>query len=414
MKKASLALSLLALSVSGAWAQSSVTMYGILDVGASYTSGLKGGSVKHLVSGIMDGSRLGMRGNEDLGGGYRAVFTMESRIEADSGGISNRPPSGSQLPDRLNTATLLGLPAQLQPVVTSVAGSIGGTVGVNLDPGSRFWDRQIFAGFVTPMGAVLVGRQYTPAYQVNAEFDVMQTQSSLSAGQVAAFPATIDIRQSNSVQYVIQQGPLSGAAMVAAGEGSASTGRFMGLMAMYRSDAFSVGAGYNTRDNEAGQKSLTSFVVGASAALGPGKVTALFAKATDDNPSGLGSIGAALRANPATAAFATTVQNAFTNGLKQDATLMHAGYRMKMDAHTFYVAYSKFNDKTRFNADTDSYGAAYTYSFSKRTDINVVLTHFNNKGLGQAAPGQAGFLGGVTEKAGADSNNFAVGLRHRF
>jgi len=43
-----------------------------------------------------------------------------------------------------------------------------------------------------------------------------------------------------------------------------------------------------------------------------------------------------------------------------------------------------------------------------------VLTHFNNKNLAQAAPGQAGFLGGVTASAGTDSNNWAVGLRHRF
>ncbi|WP_310385305.1 porin, partial [Roseateles sp.] len=94
--------------------------------------------------------------------------------------------------------------------------------------------------------------------------------------------------------------------------------------------------------------------------------------------------------------------------------LMHIGYKMTMGSNTFYTAYSKLDDKTSFNADTQSYGAAYTYSFSKRTDVNVVLTHFDNKGLGQLAPGQAGFLGGVTTSAGTDSNSFAVGLRHRF
>jgi hypothetical protein len=51
---------------------------------------------------------------------------------------------------------------------------------------------------------------------------------------------------------------------------------------------------------------------------------------------------------------------------------------------------------------------------SKRTDLNVVLTHFDNKNLAQAAPGQAGFLGGVTKSAGTDSNSFALGVRHRF
>ena len=41
------------------------------------------------------------------------------------------------------------------------------------------WDRQIYVGLVTPFGAVLAGRQYTPAYELSAAFDVMGTQSSL-------------------------------------------------------------------------------------------------------------------------------------------------------------------------------------------------------------------------------------------
>ena len=71
-------------------------------------------------------------------------------------------------------------------------------------------------------------------------------------------------------------------------------------------------------------------------------------------------------------------------------------------------------DRRAANADVASYGAAYSYALSKRTDINVVLTHFDNKNLAQAAPGQAGFLGGVTKSAGTDSNSLALGVRHRF
>ena len=48
---------------------------------------------------------------------------------------------------------------------------------------------------------------------------------------------------------------------------------------------------------------------------------------------------------------------------------------------------------------------------SKRTDLNAVLTHFDNKDLAQAAPGQAGFLGGLTTSAGTDSNSLALGIR---
>jgi predicted porin len=254
--KQKLLFTLLATASAAACAQNAVTLYGIVDGGVTYTSGVRGGNVKQMVSGIMDGSRLGVRVSEDLGGGWRALATMESRLELDTGGLSNRPISGSQLPDRVSQATRLGLPAALQPVVAGVAGSIGNTVGVNV--AGNFWDRQVFLGLVTPVGAVLAGRQYTPAYEVNATFDTLGAQSSLSAGQVASLPSSIDIRQSNSVQYRIVLGGLTASAMVAAAEGSTSTGVFMGAMAMYKAGPFHVGAGYNTRENERGQKSLTS------------------------------------------------------------------------------------------------------------------------------------------------------------
>ncbi len=392
-------------------AQSSLTAYGILDVGVSQVSGLKGGSVKQLSSGIMDGTRLGFRGTEDLGGGWRALFTAEARIEADNGTSTNRPQSGSQLPDRVSQAALLGLPNALQPVVNAVSGGIGNTVGVNL--AGAFWDRQIYLGLVTPVGAILAGRQYTPAYEVSATFDTMQTQSSLAAGQVGSLPSSVDIRVSNALAYRIQLGGFSAALMAAAAEGSASTGKLLGVNAIYKTPAFSVGVGYNERENERGAKSLTSTVFGATVALGPGSVSALYGQIEDDNPTGLSGI-AALVTPSVGAATAAVVQGAYVNAFKQDATLMHIGYKLVTGANTFYVAYSKMDDKRAANADTVSYGVAYSYALSKRTDVNAVATRFVNSGLGQAAPGAAGYLGGVTAKAGDDSTSLALGIRHRF
>ena len=94
--------------------------------------------------------------------------------------------------------------------------------------------------------------------------------------------------------------------------------------------------------------------------------------------------------------------------------MAHLGYKLTTGANTFYVAYTAFNDRRAANADVASYGAAYSYALSKRTDLNVVLTHFDNKNLAQAAPGQAGFLGGVTTGAWTVSNSLALGVRHRF
>lgn len=463
-KKTFLILGLLAGSVSAAWAQSSVTVYGILDGGVSYTSGIAGGARKQVVSGIMDGSRLGFRGNEDIGGGYRALFLLENRLELDTGTNSNTPVSGTTfLPDRwgkqsaIFTPTTFTLPGTIPPALAAqliggataglnsslqtVTATLGGRLaaasfGVNIG-NARFWDRQAYVGLVTPFGAVLAGRQYTPAYELNAAFDTMATQSSLAAGQVAAVPAVIDIRQANALQYRIQQGGLSASVMVAAGEGSTSQGRFYGAMVQYKTDDYGVGVGMNAKDNELGQRSLRSITLGASAKVGPGTVSFLYNDISDPNPSGLSALldglrtalvgqvrpGLAAQINAAAPGVGTLLAsqisvdglvNNYKSAFVQDAAAFSIGYRMTMGQHTFYTAFNRLDDKTRVNADTDSYGVAYSYALSKRTDLNFVLTHFDNKGMGQAAPGQAGFLGGFTSAPGVDSNNVAMGIRHRF
>jgi len=402
---------------------STVTLYGLIDAGVTHTTGLRGGSLTALSSGIMEGTRWGLRGAEDLGGGYRAIFTLESRAEADTGAFAPRTPSGAQLPDRLNTATALGLPAALQPVVGAAAGALGASLATAVNPNNALFDRQAFLGVITPFGGFLAGRQYTPAYEIVGTYDAMKTESSLSAGQVASFPASVDIRLSNTLAYRINANQFSGVAMYGFGEtqGGVSRGRFWGLGGQYKTEAFSAGIGYNTRNNELGQKSLTTAGIGATLAIGPGNLSALYADVQNDNPSGVSTLGAGLvaatagTAAPIPLAAATAVQTALTSALRQDGRLMHVGYRFKLhEQGNMTVAYSRYDDRTRFNGDTSSYGLAYTYALSKRTDFNVVLTRFDNSGTAQAAPGQAGFLGGVTESAGTDSNSFAIGVRHRF
>ena len=398
---------------------SSVTVYGIVDAGVVHNTGVT--NKNQVVSGIMEGSRFGLRGNEDLGGGFRAIFTLENRTELNNGGLSNRPQSGFAVAGsicRRRHARARAVPgATLWPIqgaVTSVNNNLAnGALGVNLRNG--FFDRQAYVGLVTPVGAILAGRQYTPAYEVSATFDIMGTQSSLSAGQVASFPASTEIRIDNALQYRIVFGGLTASAMYALGNvaNNSKAGRLGGVMAMYKAGPFSVGLGYNQRNNDIGQKSLQSTVFGASAQLGPGTLSGLYVDFKDDNPSGVSSLATSLTPAVGVAA-ASTLQQAYTNALRQDGKLMHIGYKMPLGAHTLYVAYSTFDDKRSFNADTSSYGAAFTYALSKRTDINAVLTHFDNKNLAQAAPGQAGFLGGFTTSAGTDSNSVALGIRHRF
>ena len=405
----------------GAQAQSNVTVYGLVDAGYNRVSGLRQGTANTIASGIMEGTRFGLRGSEDIGGGYKGIFTLESRVEVDTGGVSNRPNSGLQLPDRISASVLTstaGLPLSLA-ARTGVVGSVNNTLatggfGVNL--AGNLFDRQAYAGLVTPFGAFTLGRQYTPGYLAQASFDASLTQSSLAAGQVASLPAAFDIRLSNTLQYGIQAAGVTAALMYGAGEvaGNSSAGRFYGGMVLYKTPAFAVGFGHNQKKNELGQKSLTNNVVGANVTIGPGALYGMYATIRDDNPSGLSSIAGAVTTATGSAVVGAAFQSAYNTAFQQDANLMHVGYRMIVGANTIVVAYNRLDDKRTVNADTDSFGVTYSYALSKRTNLNAVLTRFNNKGAGQVAPGGGGFLGGVTDTAGTDSSNIALGIRHTF
>jgi predicted porin len=407
-----------------AQAQSTVTLYGIADIGITQVTGLKAGSVTQLASGIMEGSRWGLKGNEDLGGGYRAIFTLENRFELDTGSVSNRPISGSQLSDRFSQASLLGLPSTLQAAVSGVDAALANEYGVNVGAsGGRLFDRQAFVGLITPVGAILAGRQYTPAFEANATYDIMATQSALSAGQIVAFPAVLEIRASNALSYRIVQGGISGSLMYALGEvpGDAGKSTLLGVNANYKTDAFSVGFGYNTKNNELGDKSLTTLVLGASMNFGESStLSSMLIKITDDNPSGLSAISGLLtpQLTPALGAAAgptaALVQSKFVDAFKQDGRLFHIGYRYITGPNTVSVAYNSYDDNRPSNADVRSYGVAYSYALSKRTDLNAVLVRYDNENLAQVAPGGNGYLGGVTASAGTGSTGLALGVRHRF
>jgi predicted porin len=101
MKKSLLALAALSAFASFAHAQSSVTLYGIIDEAAVYESSQKtggantvaspnvGGKKIALDSGSgLNGSRWGLKGVEDLGGGLKAVFQLENGLNLNTGGFN--------------------------------------------------------------------------------------------------------------------------------------------------------------------------------------------------------------------------------------------------------------------------------------------------------------------------------------
>src|ERR1700738_4228053 len=85
MKKTLLVGALTGVFATMAHAQSSVTLYGLIDAGISYSSNVGGKSLWQETSGAMNASRWGLRGSEDLGGGLKAIFTLENGFNIDTG-----------------------------------------------------------------------------------------------------------------------------------------------------------------------------------------------------------------------------------------------------------------------------------------------------------------------------------------
>ncbi len=85
MKKTLLAVAASGALVSAAHAQSSVTLYGIIDAGIAYNNNVGKGHLFQAASGAINGTRFGMRGAEDLGGGLKAIFVLEGGFNVQNG-----------------------------------------------------------------------------------------------------------------------------------------------------------------------------------------------------------------------------------------------------------------------------------------------------------------------------------------
>jgi predicted porin len=87
MKKKMIVLTVTAAVALPVHAQSSITLYGVLDEGINYTSNAGDKSAYQLESGYAQGSRWGLKGSEDLGSGLKAIFDLENGFDVNSGAL---------------------------------------------------------------------------------------------------------------------------------------------------------------------------------------------------------------------------------------------------------------------------------------------------------------------------------------
>ena len=153
MKKSLIALAALA-AVGAASAQSSVTLYGVVDVGyGSHITTTRDGSGTIRTRGVMDGgqagNRIGFRGVEDLGGGLKANFVVEQGISPTNGGLfSVRAGATGHQVDGFSAA--------------GSAANLSGAAGAYVNATNR----QSYLGLSSGIGTFNIGYQYTILYEL--------------------------------------------------------------------------------------------------------------------------------------------------------------------------------------------------------------------------------------------------------
>ena len=288
MKKTLVAIAALA-AVGAVSAQSSVTLYGRIDASIGSVKTTTAGVTTsdpgiQIRSGAHTGSRWGLKGSEDLGGGLKANFVLEQGFNIDDGAQS----AGST-------------PAH-------AAGAAAAAVA------ARQFHRQAFVGLSGGFGSLNIGRQYDVTDNMYGLYDAFgysgyspmgyafNVGCVAGGGSVGGGSGDCVGRQDNTVMYTTpSMGGFSVAAMWAPGEDKtavASAGRVYGIMANYANGPIAAGLGWQSNKAAGGRtRSDTNF--GMSYDLGVAKLYLQLESGKNNNTVGTGkdsgySIGATM------------------------------------------------------------------------------------------------------------------------
>jgi predicted porin len=388
LNKKVLTTALLATFAGAAHAQSSVTLYGIIDAGISYAnhSGANSQKIFKYDDGVAQGSRWGLRGAEDLGGGLKAIFVLENGFNSGNG---------------------------------------------TLGQGGALFGRQAYVGLSKDnVGAVTFGRQYSLSTDVLGNYS---TGSNTVAGNYAYHINDVDqltsSRINNSVKFSSasfygvtfgalygfsnQAGSFGGAPTVGTTTGSSRTYSFglnyafggAGIGAAYTdikfpqlsSPAFPVSlanfsAGSTATNVASTVKDLRTFGVGGRYTFGPATVWALYTN-TRFEPISLGS----------------SIYTAYEAGGKWALT----------QALSLAAGYTYMHLAGSANGHWNQVNGVVDYALSKRTDVYGLVVYQDASGKVGATNLQAQ-IGDSTSffgNSGSNSQNqlaFRVGMRHKF
>ena len=361
MKKSLIALAVLAAS-GAAMAQSSVTLYGVVDAGVTYING------KDNWSGVTSGnnltSRLGFRGVEDLGGGLKANFNLEGGFNLDTGDGAS-----------------------------SYAGAKAGD-------GFQF-KRRATVGLEGGFGEVRLGRELTAAYNATARYDVFGSvgigrsrlweDGNVVDAATNATAVTTNQRINNAVTYVSPN--FSGFKVgVNYGFGETTNGNsdssYMSAGLMYDNGPLSLGLGLERLNSGA-----NSFAVGD-------KINVVSLGGSYD----LGVV---------------KLLGGYRQSTAKDVTIFgddnkRSGYMLAVTAPvgpgTVRAAYNRYENELVGNkGKADQFAVGYVYGLSKRTSVYGTYAYLKNKDGANLYTLGAGGL-----KNNGSQQGVQVGVSHAF
>ncbi|RDK00090.1 porin [Paraburkholderia lacunae] len=380
MKKSLIVVAVAASFASVAHAQSSVTLYGLLDAGLTYTSNVNHNAKWAAGSGGINQSMFGLRGSEDLGGGLKAIFTLESGFNINNGKFANNN-------GMFNRQAFVGLSSQQFGTVTlgrqydaaqdylaplTATGSWGGTYFAhpfnndNLNTNGGFavnnsikYSSANYAGFT--FGGTYGFSNQAGAFANNREYSVGAAYQWQGLRLGAA--------------YAQQNNPAATNAAGTASNGGASDGAIMGLTGNFRQREFGAAGSYS---------------------FGPATVGLAWTQSRIDNVAGAHQ---SLRAN-----------NYEVNGKYNVTPALGLGVAYTFtDGKGYGVGANGASESVRYH----QIGLQADYSLSRRTDVYAQAVYQHAMGDGGVA---SIYSGDVTQLPSSSKNQTAatVGLRHRF
>jgi len=346
MKKSLIALAVLAAS-GAAMAQSSVTLFGNMD--ARYAVGK--GSVSNktqLANNGMSSSAFGVRGVEDLGGGLKASFHLEADVGNDDG--SGRATNSNN------------------QAVTALASA--GTQGLT-------WARKSTVGLVGSMGEIRLGRDYSPQFYPDAQYDLFGT-NGVASSLIAYGGGLTAVRASNMIAYH-----------------SPNVGGFTVMLGSYMGENNTGAAAGKAGDGNG----IHIKYENAKLALGVATATTKTGAATEVKTT---TIGGSYNFGVASVVFNS---NTVTNTGAADREGMMIGVAIPMAGGTFKFSNASLKIGA---AETKRNAVGFVQPLSKRT--SVYATYARNSNSGGASLG----LNSSVTAANASSTGYDFGVRHAF